>query len=99
MSELKQKSAIVLELQSETSDIYECHLLQNTEAKQSEAGSAESWPHLKLEFLKPNKIRDAKRRTPADPDYDPKTLHVPEEFKRNLTPVSNRIIMVMHNSH
>ncbi|PNF27299.1 DNA mismatch repair protein Msh6 [Cryptotermes secundus] len=59
---------------------------ENTEAKQTEAGSTEAWPHLKLDFLKPNKIRDAKRRTPADPDYDPKTLYVPEEFKRNLTP-------------
>jgi DNA mismatch repair protein MSH6 len=63
--------------------------LQNTEAKQAEPGSSESWPHLKLDFLKPNKIRDAKRRIPADPDYDPKTLFVPEEFKRNLTPVSD----------
>ncbi|XP_021924020.1 DNA mismatch repair protein Msh6 isoform X2 [Zootermopsis nevadensis] len=59
---------------------------ENTEAKQAETVSSEPWPHLKLDFLKPNKIRDAKRRTPADPDYDPKTLFVPEEFKRNLTP-------------
>jgi DNA mismatch repair protein MSH6 len=68
------------------------NLLQNAEAKQAEAGSTESWPHLKLDFLKPNKIRDAKRRTPSDPDYDPKTLFVPEEFKRNLTPVSDKCL-------
>ncbi|XP_069702294.1 DNA mismatch repair protein Msh6 isoform X2 [Periplaneta americana] len=59
---------------------------ENTETKQSEVGSTESWPHLKLDFLKPNKIRDAKRRTPSDPDYDPKTVYIPEDFKRTLTP-------------
>lgn len=69
--------------------IHKCNFLQNTEAKQAEPVSSEPWPHLKLDFLKPNKIRDAKRRTSADPDYDPKTLLVPEEFKRNLTPVSD----------
>jgi DNA mismatch repair protein MSH6 len=69
--------------------IHKSYFLQNTDAKQVEGGSSESWPHLKLDFLKPNKIRDAKRRTLADPDYDRKTLFVPEEFKRNLTPVSD----------
>ncbi|XP_065225587.1 DNA mismatch repair protein Msh6 [Planococcus citri] len=46
----------------------------------------ENWPHLKLEFLKPEKIRDAKRRPKDDPNYDPKTLLVPEDYKNKLTP-------------
>ncbi|KAJ9582060.1 hypothetical protein L9F63_003643, partial [Diploptera punctata] len=58
----------------------------SSDTKQNNAGDSESWPHLKLEFLKPNKIRDAKRRTPEDPDYDPRTLYIPEDFKKNLTP-------------
>ncbi|XP_066999808.2 DNA mismatch repair protein Msh6 [Anabrus simplex] len=50
------------------------------------SGGHESWTHLKLDFLNPVKIRDAMRRTPDHPDYDPKTLYVPEDFKKNLTP-------------
>jgi hypothetical protein len=64
-------------------------LLQNTATKPFENGSTEAWPHLRLDFLKPGKIRDAQRRSPDDPDYNPKTLYVPEEFKKNLTPVSD----------
>ena len=64
------------------------YILQNNDTKQDKVGDSESWPHLKLEFLKPNKIRDAKRRAQDDPDYDPRTLYIPEDFKRNLTPVS-----------
>lgn len=43
---------------------------------------------MKLEFLKPEKIRDAKRRLKNDPNYDPKTVYVPEDFKNGLTPVN-----------
>uniref|UniRef100_A0A2Z5U638 Putative DNA mismatch repair protein Msh6 n=1 Tax=Reticulitermes speratus TaxID=60591 RepID=A0A2Z5U638_9NEOP len=59
---------------------------ENTATKPFENGSTEAWPHLRLDFLKPSKIRDAQRRSPDDPDYNPKTLYVPEEFKKNLTP-------------
>ncbi|XP_071562945.1 probable DNA mismatch repair protein Msh6 [Temnothorax nylanderi] len=45
-----------------------------------------TWPHLKFEFLQPEKIRDINRKTPKDPDYDPKTLHVPTDFLNNQTP-------------
>jgi len=69
--------------------ILQCNVLQNTATKSFENGSADSWPHLKFDFLQPSKIRDARRRSPADPDYNTKTLFVPEEFKKNLTPVSD----------
>ncbi|XP_057339298.1 probable DNA mismatch repair protein Msh6 [Microplitis mediator] len=47
---------------------------------------AESWPHLKIPFIQPDKIRDAKRRKPDDPEYDPKTIYVPQEFLDQQTP-------------
>lgn len=43
---------------------------------------------MKYEFLKPEKIRDANKKKIDDPDYNPHTLFVPEDFKKNLTPVS-----------
>ncbi|XP_053615816.1 probable DNA mismatch repair protein Msh6 isoform X2 [Plodia interpunctella] len=45
-----------------------------------------NWIHCKLEWLKPDKIRDAKKRRPEDPDYDPTTLFVPPDFYKNQTP-------------
>lgn len=61
--------------------------MQSPLPKAEETGDR-TWSHLRHDFLKPEKIRDAKRRRPDDPDYDPKTLYVPEDFRRNLTPVS-----------
>ncbi|XP_025192945.1 DNA mismatch repair protein Msh6 [Melanaphis sacchari] len=46
----------------------------------------DNWPHLKFEFLKPEKIRDANKKSPSDPNYNPRTLYVPEDFKMTLTP-------------
>ncbi|XP_050523673.1 DNA mismatch repair protein Msh6 [Daktulosphaira vitifoliae] len=46
----------------------------------------DNWPHLKLEFLKSDKIRDANRKSPSEPNYNPRTLFVPEDFKQKLTP-------------
>lgn len=47
-----------------------------------------NWVHCKLEFLKPEKIRDAQKRKPDHPDYDPSTLYIPPEFYSSQTPVS-----------
>ena len=47
----------------------------------------ESWRHLKYDFLQPDKIRDINRRPPTDPEYDPKTLYVPQDFLNQQTPV------------
>lgn len=49
--------------------------------------TAHVWPHLKLDFLQPEKIRDKQRRTLKDPDYDPRTVYVPIDFLNNQTPV------------
>ncbi|XP_059225843.1 probable DNA mismatch repair protein Msh6 [Stomoxys calcitrans] len=44
------------------------------------------WPHQKLEFLKPDKIKDKQGRRPDHPEYDPSTLYVPEKFLDSLSP-------------
>lgn len=45
------------------------------------------WMHQKLEFLRPENIRDTKKRQPSHPEYDPKTLYVPDKYLNTLTPV------------
>lgn len=54
--------------------------------EQSTNTAIESWPHLKYDFLQPNKIRDISRKPPTDPNYDPKTVYVPLDFLNNQTP-------------
>lgn len=43
--------------------------------------------HRKLEFLKPDKIRDAQKQRPDDPLYDPTTVFLPPNFLDEQTPV------------
>lgn len=38
--------------------------------------------------MKPEKLKDANKKLASDPDYNPRTLYVPEEFKQGLTPVN-----------
>ncbi|KAI8437534.1 hypothetical protein MSG28_011837 [Choristoneura fumiferana] len=45
-----------------------------------------NWTHCKLNWLRPDKIRDAMKRKPDHPDYDPRTLYVPPEFLKSQTP-------------
>ena len=52
-----------------------------------------NWSHLKFDFLKPEKVMDAKKRRPSDPDYDPRTLYVPDDFLKNQTPVSSFCVL------
>ena len=42
------------------------------------------WLHMYMYYL----CRDAKKRSKNDPEYDPKTLYVPESFLKQQTPVS-----------
>jgi len=44
------------------------------------------YEHLTLEFLKPDKIKDADKHTRDHPDYNPRTLYVPTDFMNNRTP-------------
>jgi DNA mismatch repair protein MSH6 len=54
------------------------------------AGPSEerNFPHLHYDFLQPDRIRDAQKRRPDDPDYDPKTIYIPDSFLAKQTPVS-----------
>ncbi|XP_059154951.1 DNA mismatch repair protein Msh6-like [Physella acuta] len=45
-----------------------------------------SFTHLHLDFLQPEKIRDANKRLKEDPDYNPRTLYVPDSFLSKQTP-------------
>uniref|UniRef100_A0A1B6M5Q0 DNA mismatch repair protein MutS-like N-terminal domain-containing protein n=1 Tax=Graphocephala atropunctata TaxID=36148 RepID=A0A1B6M5Q0_9HEMI len=49
-------------------------------------GGDNNWPHLKYDFVQPNRIKDIKMRPASHPDYDPRTVHVPDDFKQGLTP-------------
>ncbi|CAG0914143.1 unnamed protein product [Notodromas monacha] len=46
----------------------------------------EIWEHLKVDFLKPENIRDRSGRRPDDPNYDPRTLKVPQKYLDQLSP-------------
>nr|CAI5861606.1 unnamed protein product [Callosobruchus analis] len=45
-----------------------------------------NWTHNTLPFLKPEKVMDANKRKPSDPNYDPRTLFVPDSFLKDQTP-------------
>uniref|UniRef100_A0A182QD49 DNA mismatch repair protein n=1 Tax=Anopheles farauti TaxID=69004 RepID=A0A182QD49_9DIPT len=44
------------------------------------------WTHQKLEFLKPNKIKDIHGNRPESDKYDGRTLFVPDTYLSTLTP-------------
>ncbi|XP_011302919.1 probable DNA mismatch repair protein Msh6 [Fopius arisanus] len=60
--------------------------LQKNPSVTGPTSGADSWPHLKLDFLKPENRRDKNRRLPSDEKYDPRTLYVPEDFLNKQTP-------------
>lgn len=59
----------------------------NDELKSAAEESDGNWLHCRLDWLKPENIRDAERRKIDHPDYDPKTLYVPADFRKDQTPV------------
>uniref|UniRef100_A0A182T8C0 DNA mismatch repair protein MutS-like N-terminal domain-containing protein n=1 Tax=Anopheles maculatus TaxID=74869 RepID=A0A182T8C0_9DIPT len=44
------------------------------------------WTHQKLDFLKPNKIKDIHGNRPGSEKYDSRTLYVPDSYLGTLTP-------------
>ncbi|XP_058826116.1 probable DNA mismatch repair protein Msh6 [Topomyia yanbarensis] len=44
------------------------------------------WTHQKLDFLKPEKIKDIHGNKLGSEKYDPRTLYVPESYLNTLTP-------------
>ena len=45
-----------------------------------------SYFHETLEFLQPDKIKDANGNRPESPNYDNSTLKIPSDFFKKLTP-------------
>ncbi|VDL90776.1 unnamed protein product, partial [Schistocephalus solidus] len=39
-----------------------------------------NWPHLSLPFLHPDRIKDLNGHRPNHPEYDPRTLFVPDDY-------------------
>uniref|UniRef100_A0A8D8TRG5 DNA mismatch repair protein n=1 Tax=Cacopsylla melanoneura TaxID=428564 RepID=A0A8D8TRG5_9HEMI len=46
----------------------------------------QDWPHKHYKFLQPEHIMDADRKRPDDPNYNSKTVYVPQEFMKKQTP-------------
>ncbi|KAL7639850.1 UNVERIFIED_CONTAM: hypothetical protein RMT77_009263 [Armadillidium vulgare] len=44
------------------------------------------WPHMNLAWLRPENIKDKEGHKASDPDYNPRTLYVPEDFLNKQTP-------------
>ena len=53
---------------------------------ESSAAEQQEYTHETLAWLKPDNIRDVKKRSPDHPDYDETTLHVPPDFLNKQTP-------------
>jgi len=45
--------------------------------------------------MKPEKLRDANKKLSSDPNYNSRTIYVPEDFKQGLTPVFFFIAMCL----
>ncbi|MBN3270812.1 MSH6 protein, partial [Polyodon spathula] len=48
------------------------------------------WDHEKLDWLQDGKRKDSKKRKQTDPDYDPTTLYISEDFLNKCTPGMRR---------
>ncbi|XP_063300004.1 DNA mismatch repair protein Msh6 [Pelobates fuscus] len=57
-----------------------------SQANASVTGSVSVWDHEKLDWLQDGRRKDLKRKKQNDPDYDPSTLYVPDDFLNKCTP-------------
>ncbi|VDL59976.1 unnamed protein product [Hymenolepis diminuta] len=91
-SPARNKSVILKSLNTSLLDTSAADSLNNSMAESSFAvdpldeNRDGSWPHLTYPFLQPERIKDASGRRPNHPDYDSKTLFVPEDFLRKQSP-------------
>uniref|UniRef100_A0A914HRU2 DNA mismatch repair protein n=1 Tax=Globodera rostochiensis TaxID=31243 RepID=A0A914HRU2_GLORO len=63
-----------------------CSTLQKEKGTTGADENAERFPHLDYDFLRPDKIKDAKGRRPDHSEFDGRTLFVPEHFMKSQTP-------------
>ncbi|KAF7991283.1 hypothetical protein HCN44_002845 [Aphidius gifuensis] len=83
LSQPKSKSSTATATKTTTDDNFQ---LQKAPAKTGPASGGDTWPHLNYDFLQPDKIRDKERRLKTNPDYDYRTVYVPDKFLDNQTP-------------
>ncbi|XP_044755642.1 probable DNA mismatch repair protein Msh6 [Coccinella septempunctata] len=57
-----------------------------------------NWKHNHLAFLQPDKIKDKNKRRPDHPEYDNRTLFIPDDFLNNQTPAM-RQWWILKSSH
>ncbi|XP_035217076.1 DNA mismatch repair protein Msh6-like isoform X2 [Stegodyphus dumicola] len=62
-----------------------CEATNDDESSKSEDNLKE-YLHETLDWLNDDKIRDKSGKPKSHPDYNPRTLFVPDSFKKNLTP-------------
>ncbi|XP_041361068.1 DNA mismatch repair protein Msh6-like [Gigantopelta aegis] len=55
-------------------------------SESSQESGSRDFPHLKLEFIQTNRIKDIDGHRKSDEDYDPKTLYIPDGFLLKQTP-------------
>ncbi|XP_042560153.1 DNA mismatch repair protein Msh6-like [Clupea harengus] len=53
-------------------------------------GSVTVWDHEKLDWLQEGRRKDRRRRRQSEEEYDPTTLHVPDDFLNRCTPGMRR---------
>jgi len=58
----------------------------NLDSDDSNLPPEAAYKHYHYEFLKDDKIKDVNGNPKGHPDYDPRTIYVPESFKKDLTP-------------
>lgn len=69
---------VIVDLNSSNQELIDDLDVSFTDKSLNENGT---WLHLTLSFLDRNKIKDINGRKLDHPDYDPRTLYVPEDFK------------------
>ncbi len=80
-----RKHASVLD--TSTTDLFNTSVANSSFAAcDDEEGEEGSWSHLSYPFLQPDRIKDASGRRPSHPEYDPRTVFVPEDFLRKQSP-------------
>ena len=65
---------------------------------ESRSEGSQHFTHLTWDFIKDDKIRDINKLRPDDPNYNPRTLHIPKDFKDKQTPAMRQWFeMKAHN--
>ncbi|GMR53872.1 hypothetical protein PMAYCL1PPCAC_24067, partial [Pristionchus mayeri] len=82
----KVKSLLDVEVTVDSKRVAEEEKPKGKKKEGDEDEKVEEYTHEKLEFLKPDRIRDVYGRRPDDADYDHTTVKIPDQFIKEQTP-------------